>query len=238
MRSVERGLVRSDMAFAALAAVDIAAAAVGTRGAARVRRLTKPLLMPTLAAGLTATRSTAEAPRSLRRHALVGLGLSAVGDVALLRDDDRSFLVGLGAFLGAHAAYARGFLLTGGRAEPAHRARRVLPAAAALAVASPVLARTAGPMRGPALAYAAAITGMLGAALTLDDELPDRAASRIRWGAALFVLSDSLIAVRRFVLPQRAGRPLDAAVMATYTTGQWLIADGVRRACRTGRRAG
>ncbi len=44
-------------------------------------------------------------------------------------------------------------------------------------------------------------------------------------GTSLFLLSDSLIGVQRFLL----GRPsptLESAVMGTYTAGQWLIADG------------
>ena len=59
--------------------------------------------------------------------------------------------------------------------------------------------------------------------------LPDSPGrSRIQAGAALFLLSDSLIGAQQFLVTSR--RPaLESAVMATYTAGQWLISDGVRR---------
>ena len=40
----------------------------------------------------------------------VGIVLSAVGDVALLWDSNRAFIVGLAAFLLAHVAYVIAFL--------------------------------------------------------------------------------------------------------------------------------
>ncbi len=52
---------------------------------------------------------------------------------------------------------------------------------------------------------------------------------RIQAGAALFLLSDSLIGAQLF-LRDEPSPALDSAVMATYTAGQWLISDGVRRA--------
>ena len=56
-------------------------------------------------------------------------------------------------------------------------------------------------------------------------ESPGR--GRIRAGAALFLLSDSLIGAQQF-LRDEPHPALESAVMATYTAGQWLIADGVQ----------
>ena len=66
---------------------------------------------------------------------------------------------------------------------------------------------------------------MAATAATLP-ESPGR--GRVRAGAALFLLSDSLIGVQQFMrdVPHPA---LESAVMATYTAGQWLISDGVRQ---------
>src|SRR5262245_36246926 len=44
------------------------------------------------------------------RWITAGIALSVVGDVALLGNGDRAFMVGLAAFLLAHVAYVIGFL--------------------------------------------------------------------------------------------------------------------------------
>ena len=48
-------------------------------------------------------------------------------------------------------------------------------------------------------------------------------------GPSLFLLSDSLLGVQKF-LRREPSPALESAVMATYTAGQWLISDGVRLA--------
>jgi uncharacterized membrane protein YhhN len=90
--------------------------------------------------------------------------------------------------------------------------------------------------------YSALITSMAVGALALDERRIGRPATRrIAAGAALFVLSDGLIGLRRFALPPHARRgvrsAIDAAIMATYAGGQWLIADGVTRAATPSRAA-
>jgi uncharacterized membrane protein YhhN len=63
----------------------------------------------------------------------------------------------------------------------------------------------------------------------VDPHLPPGARRTLQAGTALFLISDSVIAVQKFVLPEP--RPiLESAVMATYTAGQGLIAAGVARA--------
>jgi uncharacterized membrane protein YhhN len=210
---------RLDRAYLALSVGDTVAAASDSPAVLALRRVTKPLLMPTLmtrvlAAGPGAPRSRAS------RGALAGLAMSTVGDIALLKDDDRSFVTGLSAFLTAHLAYAAAFLSWSQR----FSLRRALPAVVVAGVVVPSLVRRAGRMAVPAALYGTVISGMLAAALQLDRH--SRSGRRIATGAALFVLSDSLIGLRRFVLSGRRSPGLDAAVMATYTAGQWLIATG------------
>ena len=60
----------------------------------------------------------------------------------------------------------------------------------------------------------------------LDPALPPGARRTLQAGTALFLLSDSVLAVQKFLLPEP--RPvLESVVIATYTAGQGLIARGV-----------
>jgi hypothetical protein len=54
----------------------------------------------------------------------------------------------------------------------------------------------------------------------------DQGRKRVLTGAALFLPSDALIAVRRFIAHDR-GDLLGLAVMATYVGAQWSIAEGM-----------
>jgi uncharacterized membrane protein YhhN len=131
------------------------------------------------------------------------------------------------SFLGAHVAYVAAFRALGsGSPTGTHAGRGVLALSAALVPANAVLAgRRDTRFGGPVGVYGLVLTAMAASAAVLPDS-PGRA--RIRAGAALFLLSDSLIGAQQF-LRDEPHRALESAVMATYTAGQWLISDGVRR---------
>jgi len=221
--------------YLALAVADTALAAAGRGRARRCRRLTKPALMPTLAWWLRARSRESGADPVMVRATLAGLGLSAAGDVALLGDDDRAFLGGVGSFLGAHLAYVAAFSRRAGGWRRPGTAWRLAPVALVWSTAVPVFAARAGSLRAPVAVYGSAIAAMQATALLLDDDVPTGSRGRIAGGAACFLLSDALLGAGRFLLRDRRDRArrgdglLDAAVMATYTTAQWLIADGVAR---------
>ncbi|WP_246127595.1 lysoplasmalogenase [Amycolatopsis rhizosphaerae] len=193
------------------ALVAVADTTLALLGASRWRKITKPVLMPVLAAE----------NRPAGPAATLGLLGSWAGDVALLRGGDRAFLTGLGSFLAAHVAYTGAFAARGGRP----RARLVVPVAVTTAATAAVIGRKAGPLRRPVQVYALAI-GTMGATATT---VRGPGAGRIVAGAAAFMASDSLLALGRFVLPKRWARVTDAGVMASYTLAQWLIHDGLRR---------
>ena len=179
-----------------LAATDALLAATGRE---RARRFTKPLLMPTLLTGKA--RPTQRA-----------LALGGVGDVALLGSGPAAFTAGLGSFLAGHVAWVS--------ALRPHRAGALTPARAAPYVAAwaglnAYLWPRTGRDRIPVLAYS---TALLATALAAADT-GDRAVAA---GGALFLVSDTLLALERFAdvhLPAHEG-----LVMATYTTGQALLA--------------
>jgi len=75
------------------------------------------------------------------------------------------------------------------------------------------------------LAYSTALATMFATTARLDPQLSTRGRKTVQAGAALFLLSDTLLGVREFVL-RRESPALERAVMATYTAGQGLIAAG------------
>ncbi len=212
--------------YAAVAVLDAALAARGPT-ARPVRRVTKPLLMPVLH---LATRPRARR-RAVARATAVAQLLSWAGDLALLGEGRTPFLAGVGSFAGAHVGYVAAFRSV---RDPAASWREPGPVAAAgtWVLLAPALAAAAGrddpELRLPVAGYAGIICTMVAASTVLDRHLPRRTRGEIVAGTALFLLSDSLIGVQRFL--RRAPSPLlEGAVMATYTAGQWCIADGLRR---------
>lgn len=143
------------------------------------------------------------------------LVLSALGDFFLaLEERGKFFVLGLGSFLLAHVVYVIGFLPFLG--VPSMEA---LVAMAACGVAATTLVirlwPRLGSMRVPVLAYFAVIMVMVFCALSVPG-----ASLALGLGAIIFALSDSLIAVRKFMRPF-AG--VNEAIWLTYIVAQFLI---------------
>lgn len=194
------------------------------------RRLTKPLLMPLLAASVRADPRAATSP--LLRSTLTAQAGAWGGDVALLGAGTRPFLAGVGAFAVGHVASLRGLQRVGGPG-PLHRTPGARAAAAAWLGTAPVLAysvaRRDRVLVGPVLGYSVLLAGLAARASHLDPTLPPAARRSASAGAWLFMVSDTLLATRTFVL----GEPspiLDRAVMLTYTAAQGLLAHAAARA--------
>ncbi|WP_137823093.1 lysoplasmalogenase [Pseudomonas sp. D(2018)] len=152
-----------------------------------------------------------------RRWIAIGLALSLLGDMLLQWPADL-FVFGLGAFLLAHLAYLRAYLLD---------TRRLAPMALLVALGSggTIFALLAsgglGVLLVPVACYALAISAMLWRALArLGADLDRQSALLAAGGAALFVLSDSLIGLNRFVSPFGAASYL---IILSYWLGQWGI---------------
>jgi uncharacterized membrane protein YhhN len=149
----------------------------------------------------------------------VGLVLSFIGDVALLSKEKRPFLIGLGAFLLAHVAYAAAFLVRGVDV-------RMLPyTVAMLAVIGGLVLRWLWPhvkssMRVPVVLYVIAISAMVALAGAL---LGERSATLLN-GAVLFMVSDVFVARERFVKAGGINRPLG---LPLYYAGQVLLVLGI-----------
>lgn len=142
---------------------------------------------------------------TLARWVVAGLCLGALGDLALLFDDSRSFLAGLVAFLLGHVAYVVAFATVIGVGQWTGGAMPVAIGAAALAAIVVVrwLWPDLGSMRGPVLAYVAVISAMIvgGAAASLrgDGAAADGTTrGLLTAGAVGFYLSDLAVAREKF----------------------------------------
>lgn len=162
-----------------------------------------------------------------RNWIAIGLVFSLLGDMLLEWPADL-FVFGLGAFLLAHLAYLVAYL---------GESRRLAPGALLLAVlvAGSMFALLAsaglGALLLPVALYSLAIGCMLWRALARlsDSSITRQSAWLAGFGALLFVLSDSLIGINRFVAPFEGAR---YAIILTYWLGQLGIAASVF-ACRS-----
>jgi len=157
---------------------------------------------------------------------VAALALSTAGDAFLAQEGEKPFLAGLASFLLAHIAYVTLFLTVGDRLEIlAAEPWRVALCAVGIVAALMLLRRllpVAGPqMRLPVAFYTIAILAMLLAAATVR-------APVIVAGAVLFVVSDSLLAIGRFLLAPGDPRQnaLGPAVWISYYLAQAAITLG------------
>ena len=226
----------SSAVYAALAITDSVAAGKSSSAAARrLRYVVKPALMPALAtAFLDGTRgSGARADINLlRTGTATAQAFSWGGDVALLGTSERLFLTGVGSFFGAHVAYSAAFLSVRGERKDYDTAGLKVAVGLWLTTA-PLMSFAAGrkdpALRVPVAAYATILSGMFASSRMLDPALPQGARRTIQAGTALFLISDSVLAVQKFLLTEPPP-VLESVVMTTYTAAQGLIAAGVASA--------
>ena len=159
----------------------------------------------------------------------IGLALSMLGDIFLMLPKEQ-FIAGLVAFLLAHVAYIIGFNLT-------------LPPITAVGLGLAIIVAAIGrelykhisaglekqgkvALQKPVLAYTTVIALMMVSAL-MTFFRPDwtfGAALTVSIGAALFMLSDAILAWNKFVKPIAYGRVKN---MAAYHLGQIILIIGV-----------
>lgn len=155
------------------------------------------------------------------RGRLIGMGLifSGLGDILLELDRSNYFVYGLAAFLVAHLFYVSAFFR-----EPlfhGHRAFVALVIILYCAVMEYLLFPNLGGMLVPVTAYLCVIMVM-----GLSATLGTTNSYIVVVGACLFIISDSIIAINRFVIPV----PFSSIwIMIGYYSAQFLIATGSLR---------
>lgn len=202
------------------------AAVVDWVAVARDRRETERLAKPAAIVLLIAFAWLLHADQTVPgRWLLLGLVLSLVGDILLLPRrpgplDDAAFTLGLLAFLGAQLTYIAA-VLTLPRESPVWAGVALSVVVVAAAVGGVLLPRAVHEPRewGPPTLYALAL-GLFAVLAWWSGHVT------LALGASLFVVSDGLLAVDRFLRPVPHGRLL---VMVTYHLAQLLIVLGVLR---------
>ena len=201
--------------FIALAVADWAAL---WNGADERRGITKPAATIALVAlAVFAGEMAGDARAAL----VVAVVLCLVGDIALLDSSERRFLFGLAAFALGHVAYIATALLIGVSWPRLAAAFPVLAVLLGFEAATriPAGARRRG---GTVLLVAVAAYSLIISAMVVT------AFGTASWvagtGAALFALSDSLIAYDRFV---RSVPRAELPIMVTYHGGQLLLVAGL-----------
>lgn len=180
--------------------------------------ITKPLLMITL--GFFYFRLTQSNFNKRDRLVLIALFFCCLGDTFLMfqKFNPNFFLLGLGAFLLGHVCYI--FLF---QQEGKSRHFRWLPFISyACLLLFFLLNKIPGDFKIPVILYAVVITIM--GIRASERQVNDKSYQYVLIGAILFIISDSLIALNKFVIDI----PLSGLwVMSTYVVAQYLIIQGL-----------
>jgi uncharacterized membrane protein YhhN len=201
-------------AFTPFIVVSIVQVVAIAMGADALVQVTKPLLMPALAVAVVLARLGRRFTLAVGLL-LLAIGLSWLGDLALMVPGNLWFVLGLGSFLLAHVAYLVLFIRMAGVGRP--RAWSIVYAVwfvVFLAVLIPGL----GSLVVPVVLYGLVLGAMATAAT--------RVSPVVAAGAAVFVVSDTVLALAKF-LPALTIPGHDVLTMLTYCLGQGIIAAGV-----------
>ena len=223
------------------AVIEIYAEATGNEV---VRFFSKPLLMILLLAFYA--QSVGNNWNKVHKFLATSMVFSWLGDVALmfvsnsptdtsimgLPKNPNFFLVGLAAFLIAHMLYAIAFGNVSSKlVPPVLRSRPwvAIPLVIYMAGLLYYLVPAIGgndltkPFLGPVIIYSAAIATMVAFALNRYGRVNDKSFILVFGGALLFMFSDSIIAINKFIYPFAAS---GIFIMALYIAGQYFIAKG------------
>jgi uncharacterized membrane protein YhhN len=204
--------------------VSIAEITLISTGNETMRLISKPLIIPTLAA--TYLVSTSNGKPFYKDAILMGLLFSWIGDVLL--HFEGYFIPGLISFLTAHVFYIFFFSSTQSTNTSFFKLRPVMLIAviAYLIELMHLLWPHLGGMKIPVLLYGITISTMLSAAFWQYQKLDTTTALYLIFGAGFFVASDSILALNKFK------KPFDLAgiyIMSTYILAQLFIVLGAIR---------
>ncbi|MBZ0245900.1 MAG: lysoplasmalogenase [Cyclobacteriaceae bacterium] len=196
--------------------------------AERLQWVFKPLIMLVLGAYYY-TQSTQ--PISLTKSVMAAIVFSWIGDISLMFQgkNELYFMVGLGAFLIAHICYVMAYSQHIEKKEGAglhgiQKFRFSLPIVLAGTGLITILYAHLGVFKIPVAVYAIVLMVMTLQALFRYGYTNTVSFWFVFVGAILFMISDSMIAVNKFLVPfELAG----LAIMSTYILAQFLIVKGL-----------
>jgi uncharacterized membrane protein YhhN len=186
----------------------------------RNKRLETIAKAATLIALILVALSLDAGDSTVGRWLLFALAFGLLGDIALLGDSVSRFKLGLGAFLVGHLGYLVCFSELGLPRPGWSWAVFAVLLVTVIATrdVTPSVYRSGGiALAGPVVAYTLVIAAMFVLAWFTGDWV-------IALGATIFVASDSILSINRFVRPLPQAQ---LAIMVTYHVGQALIVAGV-----------
>ncbi len=191
----------------------------------------KPALMLTL--GLYYVFAQREKSETLSKPVVLAILFSCAGDTLLMLQSyaDNFFMYGLAAFLVAHVFYIFAYRQhqwadTTNALQGLQKIRYAFPVVLSGTGLAVVLYARLGDLKLPVLLYAVVITVMVLQALFRFGKTTSASFAMVFGGAMLFMISDALIAINKFL------EPLPHAnlwIMITYITAQYLIVMGLIR---------
>ena len=184
--------------------------------------ITKPVLMPLLMAIVFAETGLRD---SFSKFFWGGLIFSWLGDIVLMYDG--FFIWGLVCFLIAHLFYIVYLLrIKGPKGLIEFQPLFAIPILVYWLLLAGLLNDFLDALKIPVFIYGAIICSVWVAAFNLFWKIEKKAAALFFFGAFQFVLSDSILAINRFVYPFDM---LPVLVMITYCSAQFLLTLGCVR---------
>lgn len=174
----------------------------------------------------------------LRSMVIGALFFSALGDVFLALSITHSFVFGLSAFLTAHVFYIVSFWQLRKTSDDLHPREQEIGSSRSIVNSRKLLITTTlfyfvgmllvvlpktGNLMAPVIVYMAVILTMAIMAMFVS---PNRMNHGLITGALVFVFSDSVIAINKFVTPV----PFEGLIiMISYYLAQWLLVTSINR---------
>lgn len=189
--------------------------------------LCKPALLPLLLVYYVV--SAREAGGSMSMLVVAALGLSWLGDVLLMGEGQSFFIFGLVSFLLAHVTYILAYRQHQ-QADDSKALRGIqkirygFPLVFAGVGLVMILYPRLSDLRIPVMVYAGVITVMTLTGLFRFGRTNASSFAQVFAGAILFMMSDSLLAVNKFLEPLAYS---GLWIMLTYLAAQWFIVRGL-----------
>lgn len=214
--------------FAAALLADIAGIQLGLDW---LQWVSKPLILPFLILYFFSSVRTISSP--LNKWIYLALFFSWCGDVLLMFDGINAlfFIFGLSAFLLAHIFYIMFFHFVRIREKIAGNGWFLLFLLIYYSILIKKLSPYLGELTIPVRVYGLVISIMLLMAMHMTSLRVKKAGWSMLAGAALFVLSDSVLAINKFYQPFEAA---GLVIMLTYGAAQFFIVKGAIEYLRTG----
>lgn len=216
--------------FLLVAVIEMVAEIIGND---TVKFIAKPLLMITLIAFYA--QSVNGKWSKTHKLMVAAFAFSWLGDVTLMfvYVNPNFFLAGLFSFLVTHILYAISFADVADKKAEALLPKKFWIVIPLLIYMGALLSMLVSAINGnpqtkpvvvPVLVYTTAIATMVAFSINRFKRVSNLSFTLVFAGAMLFMFSDSMIAVNRFLTPLASA---NIFIMVTYITGQYLIAKGI-----------